>query len=83
MITRDRRMRNKPAELWHLREHRIRAFVLAGKRELSKWDKLVLLAKSWERIEDEISGRRAGPWTVEIYPSGRFTDVPLPSRGGR
>jgi hypothetical protein len=66
VISRDRRIRTKPAELALLREHRLRVLWIAGKRDLSTWDTLVRLVRSWDHIEIEIARRGDGPWFLAI-----------------
>ena len=41
VVARDKRIRTKPAELKALREHGLRVFWIAGKRDLSNWEALV------------------------------------------
>jgi len=66
VISRDRHIRTKPAELAALREHGLRAFWIAGKRDMSNWQNLVLLVKWWERLEDIVRDRPTGPWFYAI-----------------
>jgi hypothetical protein len=46
VISRDKRIRTKPAELAAFRECGLRVFWLAGKRDLSNWESLVLMVRS-------------------------------------
>ena len=62
VISRDRHIRTKPAELAAFREHGLRAFWIAGKRDLTNWDTLVRLVHRWEDIEEAIRLRGPGPW---------------------
>lgn len=66
VVARDRRIRTKPAELLALRQHGLRVFWIAGKKELSNWGKLVLLVNRWNDIERTIRDRGAGPWFMAI-----------------
>jgi hypothetical protein len=62
VISRDRRIRTKPAELEAFRNHSLRAFWIAGKRDLSTWDTLVRLVRRWDDIEEALRVRGPGPW---------------------
>ncbi|SBW22696.1 hypothetical protein FDG2_2995 [Candidatus Protofrankia californiensis] len=66
VISRDRRIRTKPAELALLREHRLRVLWIAGKKDLSTWDTLARLVRRWDDIENEIARRRTGPWFLAV-----------------
>jgi len=77
LITRDRKIRRKPAELAAFRANGVRAFFITGKRELGAWDKLGLLVRHWEQIEATIDRNGPGPWAVGLTISGRPKDIPL------
>jgi PIN domain-containing protein len=62
VIARDRHIRTKPAELRLFRDHRLRAFWVAGKKDLSTWGNLVRVVRWWDRIEEVIRNRGPGPW---------------------
>lgn len=62
VISRDKRIRTKPAELDAFRALALRVFWIAGKRDLSNWENLVLIVKWWDRMEEIIHDRGAGPW---------------------
>src|SRR5690242_8839623 len=47
VLLRDRRIRTKHAELSAFREHDVRAFWVAGKKDLSVWGTLVRLVNRW------------------------------------
>jgi hypothetical protein len=66
VLGRDRRIRTRPGELALLREHALRVFWIAGKRDLSNWDYLVRLVRHWDRIEGIIADRDAGPWFMAV-----------------
>ena len=66
VISRDKKIRTKPAELDAFRASRLRVFWIAGKRDLSNWDNLVLVVKWWPRIEETIRDRGPGPWFYAI-----------------
>jgi PIN like domain len=66
VIARDRHIRSKPAEVALLREHGLRGFWLAGKKDLSTWDALVRVVRRWSEIERTVDQRGAGPWFCAI-----------------
>lgn len=74
VIARDRHIRTKPAELALLREHALRVFWIAGKRDLSTWDTLVRIVRRWREIERTIADRGPGPWFVAIDET-RLTEL--------
>jgi hypothetical protein len=78
VITQDKRIRTKPGELVLLRDFGVRMFVLAPKRDLTKWDKFELLVKSWSRVERDVGRAGPGPWVIAIT-EGRNTPVALPA----
>lgn len=77
LITRDNKIRSKPAELRAYRDHRVRAFFLTGKKDLSRWEKLELLVRQWERIEVATQRNDAGPWAMAVLLGSALKDVPL------
>jgi PIN like domain len=66
VIARDKRIRTKPAEVALLREHGMRVFWLAGKRDLATWDALVRIVRHWDEIERTLAERADGPWFFAI-----------------
>ncbi len=66
VIARDRHIRTKPAEVALLRQHELRVFWIAGRKDLSSWDYLVRLVRRWGDIERELETRGSGPWFVAI-----------------
>lgn len=77
LITRDNRIRSKPAELEAYKAHAIRAFFLTGKKDLTKWEKLDLLVRSWARMEQMIAKRGPGAWAASLTAGASPKDVPL------
>jgi len=77
VIARDRRIRTKPAELALLRDHGLRVFWIAGKKDLSTWDYLVRIVRRWREIERAIESNGDGPWFVAVN-EGNLTEIPLP-----
>lgn len=51
IITRDRRIRERPAELAAVEEHAAKMFTLTSKEPLAVWDQLQLLMRQWDSIE--------------------------------
>lgn len=70
VISRDRRLRTKPANLAALRAHQLRVFWIAGKKSLTTWDYLVRLTRRWDNIEHQIGERGPGPWFIAVYDEG-------------
>src|SRR5437660_3348228 len=78
VLVRDRRIRTKPAELLAFREHGVRAFWVAGKKDLSVWGALVRLVNRWPDIERIVARRGPGPWFMAINDAG-IAELPLPT----
>jgi hypothetical protein len=76
VFLRDRRIRTKPAELLAFREHRVRVFWVAGKKNLSVWGTLVRLVNHWPRIERIVLSRGRGPWFMAINES-EIVEIPV------
>lgn len=70
VIARDRRIRRKRVELQLLRDHSLRMFWIAGKRDLTTWDYLVRVVRRWDDIESTLAARGAGPWFMAINENG-------------
>ena len=70
VISRDRRIRTKPAEIAALRAARLRVFWIAGKKDLSNWDNLRLIVRSWDRMEEFVRDRGPGPWFCSVSGGG-------------
>lgn len=77
VLLRDRRIRTKPAELLVFREHSMRAFWVAGKKDLSIWGTLVRLVNRWPDIERIVARRGPGPWFMAINDAD-ITELLLP-----
>jgi hypothetical protein len=77
LLTRDNKIRTKPAELQAYKDHRIRAFFLTGKKDLTRWEKLDLLVRQWEKIEAAIKKVGKGPWAMSVTAGASPRDVPL------
>jgi PIN like domain len=74
VVTRDRRIRTRAAELEKLKQSGLRVFNIAGKQDLTTWGYLVRLVRRWDDIERLIAAHRAGPWFVEVHET-RVTEV--------
>jgi PIN domain-containing protein len=66
VIGRDKKIRTKPAELAAFKRLRLRAFWIAGKRDLSNWENLKLIVKWWDRLEEIVDDLGPGPWFYAI-----------------
>src|SRR3990170_3681756 len=62
VISRDKRIRTKPAELAAFRAAELRVFWLAGKKDLSNWESIKLVIRHWDRMEHIADDRPDGPW---------------------
>jgi hypothetical protein len=47
-------------------DHRVRGFVLTGRRSQSTADSLSILVKHWPRVEEIIATEPAGPWMYAV-----------------
>jgi len=74
VIGRDRRIRTKPVEIAALRQSALRVIWIAGKRDLNNWGYLVRVVTMWERMEEEIRVRGAGPWFLAMNERS-FTEI--------
>jgi hypothetical protein len=76
LITRDDRIRWKPAELKALLEHGVGAFFLGGKNR-SRCDLIRQLVRNWHRIK-ALAAAEHRPFAVRIPPSGtKLTRIEL------
>ena len=70
LVTRDRRIRTRPAELRAYWEFGIRSVWIGAKQDLGPPDQLDLFLAHEERLQREIVKRGAGPWALAMSPSG-------------
>lgn len=70
VITRDRRIRSRPAELLAYNEHGIRSVWIGAKRDLGPHEQLELFLGHEARLRREIIKRGAGPWALALSTSG-------------
>lgn len=66
VITRDKRIRYKPVEKRQWVDHRIRGFVLTGRRSQSTADSAATLELHWTEFESVIADRPTGPWMYAV-----------------
>lgn len=70
VLTRDRRIRTRPAELGAYRALGIRSVWIGAKRDLSPADQVALFLEHEERLRREIVKRGPGPWALAMSASG-------------
>jgi len=70
VVTRDRRIRTRPAELRAYWEHGIRSVWIGAKRDLGPHQQVELFLLHEERLQREIVKRGPGPWALAMSPSG-------------
>lgn len=70
VLTRDRRIRTRPAELRVYWEHGIRSVWMGGKQDLGPQQQLSLFLEHEDRLRREIIKRGPGPWALTMSPSG-------------
>jgi hypothetical protein len=70
VLTRDKHIRTRPAELRVYREHGIRSVWIGAKQDLGPRDQLDLFIRHETRLRREITKRGSGPWALAMSPSG-------------
>jgi hypothetical protein len=70
VVTRDRHIRSRPAELHAYLELGIRSVWLGAKRDLGPVDQREIFLKHEQRLLREIVKRGPGPWALAMTPSG-------------
>ncbi len=70
VVTRDRRIRTRPAELRAYREHGIRSVWIGAKQDMGVQDQFELFIHHEQRLQREITKRGPGPWALAMSPSG-------------
>ncbi len=76
VITRDRRIRYRPVEKQMWVEHRVRGFVLTGRKSQSTADSIAALERHWSVIEAVVASHLAGPWMYAVTFE-RLREIPL------
>lgn len=72
LLTRDNKIRFKPAELGAIKQHRVGAFFLGGK-DRSRWDLVQQVVRNWVRM-NELAGKTARPFAFRVPPQGTSID---------
>jgi PIN like domain len=70
VLTRDRRIRSRPAELRAYWELGIRSVWIGAKQDLGPRDQVDLFLKHETRLQREIIKRGRGPWALAMSTSG-------------
>jgi hypothetical protein len=70
VVTRDRRIRSRPAELRAYWEHGIRSVWIGAKQDLGPRQQLELFLQHEARLQREITKRGPGPWALAMNSSG-------------
>jgi hypothetical protein len=70
VLTRDRRIRSRPAELKQYHELGIRSVWIGAKQDLTAQAQVELFLKHETRLQREVVKRGAGPWALAMSPSG-------------
>lgn len=70
VLTRDKHIRTRPAELRVYVEHGVRSVWLGAKQDLGPRDQVELFLKHEARLRREIIKRGDGPWAMAMSPSG-------------
>lgn len=70
VITRDRRIRCRPAEKLAWIEHGVRGFVLTGKSSQTTAESQAILDRHWSTIESLIGDEPDGPWMRSVTEVG-------------
>lgn len=66
VITRDQRIRYRPVEKRMWVDHRVRGFVLTGRKSQSTADSLRLIQDHWFPIMVIVAGKPTGPWMYAL-----------------
>ncbi len=64
VLSRDKRMRHRPAERRAILDSGVRVVFLGGSRNLDRWAQLDLVVRSWPRLEE--ARERTGPWVASL-----------------
>lgn len=70
VVTRDRRIRTRPAELRAYWEFGIRSVWIGAKQDLAPSDQVNVFLAHERRLQHEITKRGSGPWALAMNPSG-------------
>ncbi len=70
VLTRDRRIRTRPAELAAYRENGIRSVWIGAKRDLSPQEQVDIFVRHESRLRREAVKLGAGPWALVLTATG-------------
>lgn len=70
VLTRDRRIRTRPAELITYRESGVRSVWIGAKQDLSPQDQVQLFLRHEDRLRREIIKLGPGPWSLALTVAG-------------
>ena len=70
VITRDKKIRSRPAEAELVIAAGIRGFVLTSAGDLSTWDTLSMLVRQWDALERYLVEHPSGPWLAAVTHHG-------------
>lgn len=70
VVTRDQRIRYRPAEKQAWIAHGVRGFVLTGKKSQTTTDSKTILESHWADIEGIVDSRPQGPWMYAVTERG-------------
>lgn len=70
VLTRDRRIRTRPAELAAYWEYGIRSVWIGARHDLGPQDQLALFLAHEARLKRELIKRGPGPWALTLTPTG-------------
>lgn len=70
VITRDKKIRSRPAEAELVVAAGVRGFVLTSAGDLSTWDTLSLLVRQWDALERHLAQRPSGPLLAALTSQG-------------
>lgn len=79
VLTRDRRIRTRPAELAIYREVGLRSVWLGGRHDLTPAELADLFLKHEQRLIHETTKRGPGPWALTLTRAG-LSPIQLPDR---
>ena len=70
VLTRDKRIRTRPAEARAIIDAGVRGFVLTRASNLNTWDTLTVLVDQWNALERFLVENPDGPWLASITRAG-------------
>lgn len=70
VLTRDRRIKSRPAELLTFAEHGVRLVWVGGKQDHTSGDLAAIFVAHQARLDRLITKMGAGPWALSMTPTG-------------